>query len=310
MVYLLLKVGMSVAAAALISAESMLALTPIVIKQSALDPTAAVWSRVLSSSVLGYFLATDPSIASTEVTSSIALGAMNLIHVASSYESFRHLPAGQATSILYTYPLWNLLFMGLFGNEPIQASQVGLMGLATVGSFLLSSDPGITSPPATGKAVNSPWGLFMAVLMAVSESAVFVLLKLLGWRDPAKSVLVVNASASVWLGGFTLIKEVFQPPASLSSFRILKSGTWWDAIWLTLFHSVTLFGGYWLRFFAVPRLSTVTYAILSYAGLLASYVFGVVFLGETPGWVSVLGAAIIVASGLALQLGFTTDPKK
>ena len=298
---------MSVAGAALVAAESIIALTPVVIKQSPLDPIAAVWSRVLSSGILGYLLATDRSIAPAEVTSSIALGAMNLLHVSSSYESFRHLPAGQAMSILYTYPLWNLLFMGLFGNEPIQASQVGLMGAATFGSFLLSSDPGIAAPPATGKAVQPAWGLAMALLMALTESGMFVILKLLGWRDPAKSVFVVNSSAAAWLGGFTVLKELFQPS---TSFKILKSGTWWDAAWLTAFHSISLFGGYWLRFFAVPRLSTVTYAILSYAGLLASYVFGVLFLGETPGWLSVVGAAIIVGSGLALQLSSTTEPKK
>jgi drug/metabolite transporter (DMT)-like permease len=47
--------------------------------------------------------------------------------------------------------------------------------------------------------------------------------------------------------------------------------------------------------------------MLSYSGLLATYVFGVVFLGEVPGWQSVVGALIIVCSGLALQ--FEKAPK-
>jgi drug/metabolite transporter (DMT)-like permease len=62
-----------------------------------------------------------------------------------------------------------------------------------------------------------------------------------------------------------------------------------------------MFSGYWLRFYAVPRLSTVTYSILSYAGLLASYLFGLAFLGEKPGWMSLVGAALIVAGGVLLQ---------
>ena len=62
-----------------------------------------------------------------------------------------------------------------------------------------------------------------------------------------------------------------------------------------------MFSGYWLRFFAVPRLSVVTYSILSYAGLMASYLFGMLFLGERPGWLSLLGAVLIVASGVLLQ---------
>jgi drug/metabolite transporter (DMT)-like permease len=75
-----------------------------------------------------------------------------------------------------------------------------------------------------------------------------------------------------------------------------------DAAWLTAFHSFAMFSGYWLRFFAVPRLPTVLYSILNYAGLLAAYIFGLVFLGERPSWMSLLGAAIILLSGLLLQL--------
>jgi len=81
----------------------------------------------------------------------------------------------------------------------------------------------------------------------------------------------------------------------------LQSGTWWDALWLTAFHSVTMFSGYWLRFYAVPRLSVVTYSILSYAGLLASYLFGLFFLGERPGWKSLIGAVMILISGILLN---------
>jgi drug/metabolite transporter (DMT)-like permease len=70
---------------------------------------------------------------------------------------------------------------------------------------------------------------------------------------------------------------------------------------LTAFHAVTMFSGYWLRFYAVPRLSTVTYSILSYAGLLASYLFGYLFMKEQPGWMTLLGTLIIVGAGLALK---------
>ena len=91
----------------------------------------------------------------------------------------------------------------------------------------------------------------------------------------------------------------------------LRTGSWSDALTLTAFHGVSHFTGYWLRFFAVPRLSVVTYSILSYAGLLASYLFGLVFLGERPGWISLLGAALIVVSGYFLQrISREEDPQR
>ena len=295
---------MSYASAALVAAESILALTPIAIKKTPLDRISALWSRMLSSAVLGYAITSDRSLPRSEWGTTAALGAANLVHIASSYESFRHLPAGQAMSLLYTYPLWNLIFMGVFGGEKIQPNSFFFVFLATIGAFLLNADPGIAAPTPILKTANPGWGLLMGLLMAMSESSMVVMLKLVGWRDPAKSVYVVNSSAAAWLGGLLVIKEFVDP--STTSPLMLRSGTWWDALYLTPFHSISIFSGYWLRFYAVPRLSTVTYAILSYAGLIASYIFGILFVKETPGWISVLGAAVIVASGLGLQ--YFSDP--
>jgi drug/metabolite transporter (DMT)-like permease len=291
---------MSAAGSALVAAETILALTPIAIKQSPLDPVAAVFSRTLSSAVLGYLLTSERTLPSAEWGAAATLGGMNLLHIASSYEAFRNLPAGQAMSILYTYPLWNLIFMGAFGNEPIAVQNYAFIATATIGSFMLNLDPGNTAPSALGKAAVPSWGLVMALIMALSESGMVVLLKLIGWRDPTKSVYVVNAGATVWLGFVAFLRELME--GSAFTGPLLKSGTWGDAAWLTAFHSITMFSGYWLRFYAVPRLSTTTYAILSYAGLLASYFFGLVFLREQPGWLSIAGAAVIVLSGLALQV--------
>jgi drug/metabolite transporter (DMT)-like permease len=139
-----------IASTALVSAESILALTPVVIKKTPVDATFAVWSRILSSAALGYLLSSDRGIAPEEFGGSVALGFTNLVHISSSYESFRHLPAGQAMSLLYTYPLWNLVLMGLFGGEHIPVRNYLFMGLATVGSFLLNMDPGIAAPTACG----------------------------------------------------------------------------------------------------------------------------------------------------------------
>jgi hypothetical protein len=130
----------------------------------------------------------------------------------------------------------------------------------------------------------------------------YVLLKGLGWRDPAKSVWVVSSSAAIWLGAIVGIQHLL-----FSGLPPMK-GSVDDITLLTLFHGFSLFSGYWLRFFAVPRLSTVTYSLLSYAGLLASYVFGVLFLKETPGWISLIGAAIIVGCGFAITS--VSDDKK
>ena len=285
------------AAAALVSAESILALTPIAIKKTPLDPTSAVWSRLLTSAAIGYAVSGSHTVAPAEMARAAALGYTNLMHVTSSYESFRNLPAGQAMSLLYTYPFWNLLLASLFLNETIRPFQFLSMAAASVGSILLNLDPGIAAPTAIGRKANPQWGVFMGLLMALTESGMFVLLKGLGWMDPAKSVWVVNAGAAAWFGLALFVQEILKDGTSEAHM----TGTWWDAAALTAFHGISHFSGYWLRFYAVPRLSTVTYSILSYAGLLAAYLFGLVFVKETPGWMSVIGAAVIVGSGIILH---------
>ena len=293
---------MSLASTALVTAESILALTPIVIKKTPLDPLSAIWSRLLTSAVLGYALTSDRGLTGNEWAGATALGYTNLLHVATSYEAFRHLPAGQATSLLYTYPLWNLVFNSFFNGEKIVQRDYMLIGAATFGSILLNMDPGIAAPNTLGRAINPAWGVMNGIVMALTESGMYTLLKNLGWRDPAKSVWVVSTSASVWLAAIVGIQHVLfgNVPESKGSVD--------DITLLSLFHGFTMFSGYWLRFFAVPRLSTVTYSILSYAGLLASYIFGVLFLKEHPGWISLLGATVIVISGFLLTA--TSGDKK
>jgi drug/metabolite transporter (DMT)-like permease len=284
---------------ALVAAESILALTPVIIKKTPLDPLSAIWSRLLSSAVLGYGLAGDRRIGTREIGGSLALGYTNLVHVASSYESFRHLPAGQAMSILYTYPLWNLLFVAYFNNEKITGREYSLVGIAAIGSILLNMNPGTATPAVAGAngKVNPVWGVFMALLMALTESGMHTILRIMKWTDPAKAVWIVNTSASLWLGGAMAVQQLV-----FGVEQQAWTGTWWDQLLLTGFNSLSIFTGYWLRYYAVPRLSSSVYSMLSYAGLLASYLFGLAFLGEVPGWQSVLGALIIVGAGLALQI--------
>jgi drug/metabolite transporter (DMT)-like permease len=291
---------MAYAGAALVGAESILALTPVAIKKTPLDPISAIWSRILSSAGLGYWIAGDRELKRKEYGGAGILGYLNLLHVASSYESFRHLPAGQAMSLLYTYPIWNLVLGTVFGGEKVFSHEWLYMGIALIGSLLLNMGPGA---PAEAAMVRKPvawWGILMGLIMAITESGMHTVLKRLNWMDPAKSVWVVNSSAAAWLAGFmglqTLVSGGSEAKLGVSG------GTWWDAAALTAFHSVTMFSGYWLRFYAVPRLSVVNYSILSYAGLLASYIFGFFFLGEKPGWMSLLGAVMIFAAGLLLQM--------
>jgi S-adenosylmethionine uptake transporter len=286
------------ASLALVGAESILALTPIAIKKTPVDHVTALWSRILTAGLIGYSVSNDKKIRSSEFGAYSLLGYINLLHVSTSYEAFRHLPAGQAQSILYTYPLWILLLNAKVNNDAFEFRDYGFMALATLGAVLVNYSPGeaVQAISDEGKP-NATWGLFTAVIAAFTEASMHVILKYLGWRDAGKSVWVVSGSASIWLFTALGIYSMF----SGLPYPKLK-GNIQDIAYLTGFHGFSTFAGYFLRFFAIPRLSTITYAILSYSGLIAAYIFGLLFLGETPGIISLVGALLILVSGVFLNL--------
>jgi drug/metabolite transporter (DMT)-like permease len=254
----------------------------------------------VSSLLLGYALTDNHQVSVGDTKAAAGLGYLNLLHIASSYESFRNLPAGQAMSLLYTYPIWNLAFGSLLGLERIGLYEWFYMGIAFAGSLLLNVDPGHVDRTPLGARANPVWGVFMGLVMALTESGMHTMLKSLQWRDAARTVWLVNSAAGLWLSGAVAADALWMhhmAPMVLPA----QVGKPLDTILLTAFHSVTMFSGYWLRYYAVPRLSVVSYSILSYAGLLASYMFGLAFLGERPGWMSVVGALLILAGGLLLQ---------
>lgn len=289
---------MALAGAALVAAESILALTPVAIKTLPVSPITALWSRILTSLSLGYALTGNHIVSVREGVAAIGLGYLNLLHIASSYDSFRNLPAGQAMSLLYTYPIWNLVFGSLVGLERIGWREWLYMGVAFAGSLLLNVDPGHIHKTPLGTRADPVWGVFMGLVMAITESGMHTMLKALQWRDAARSVWLVNSAAGLWLAGAAGADALLS--RGQNDFAPITGKTT-DTLLLTVFHSITMFSGYWLRYYAVPRLSVVTYSILSYTGLLASYLFGLAFLGERPGWMSVLGAFLILAGGLLLQ---------
>ena len=73
---------------------------------------------------------------------------------------------------------------------------------------------------------------------------------------------------------------------------------------MLLFNGLVGFGGYAMRFAAIPMVSTLIFSMLSFIGIVAAYLFGYIFEGEKPSWLALGGAgAIIVANGVLLSKG-------
>jgi drug/metabolite transporter (DMT)-like permease len=68
-----------------------------------------------------------------------------------------------------------------------------------------------------------------------------------------------------------------------------------------LFNALVGFTGYALRFYLIPKVSTVVFSALSFFGIIAAYAMGWGFSGEIPTATQGLGAlAIVVANAVLL----------
>ncbi len=267
-----------------VGSEAALALYPILIKTVPTNISTQLVARLLTYTVLGFSLASLPDIKQTWMTPSgiarsTGLGALTLLHVASSYLAFQQLPAGISMSLFYTYPLWNLVMSALFFGEQFGAQDIALLAVAFLGVIFVST----AAKDETTKKVN--WtGIGAGLTAALTETAMYFAVKTAKQPNPFFAVLELYPAALPLL----LIVMKFLGQTIDTSLKV------WTP--LLLFNTLIGFVGYCLRFYAIPRLPTIVFSLLSFVGVVASFVWGYLFVGEVPTPLSATGAALIAAA--------------
>lgn len=299
--------------ALVILSEAALSLYPILIKKVDTNLATQLVSRLLTYSVLGFALASPSDIKQTWGTSSGLLrsgllGVMTLIHIASSYLAFQQLPAGISMSLFYSYPIFNLIGAALGFGETFGLFQILLITVAFIGVLLVAysakdeNQEGENQNKKEGffdfSKLGLNWvGILAGLTAAITESGMYFAVKTakqpnqrMGAEPPNPFYAVLElypAALPLLLAGIAYFKEKID-------FRL---ETW---IPMILFNSIVGFAGYSLRFFAIPRVPTFLFSILSFIGIITSFIWGYFFVGEVPSWLSVIGGSLIgVSAGLA-----------
>lgn len=281
--------------------EIVLALYPILIKTVPTTLTNQLLSRFLTFTVLAAVLASPTALRETWGTSkgikrSTGLGAITLAHVASSYYAFDTLSAGAAMSLFYTYPIWNLLGGALLYGESVSLTQAALVALAFLGTVLIAQD--------THEGEDRPlrWkGIAAALAAALTETLMYFGVRTTKIADPYMSTLELYPGA---LFGMMLYlglrsekgtEETFQSSVSPSTS---KTNPW---VKMTLFNVCIGFIGYALRFYAIPKVSTIVFSLLSFVGVIAAFAWGWIFVEEKPTIKTAIGATCISAAAALLS---------
>ena len=277
-----------------ILSEIALALYPILIKRVPTDLATQTLSRLLTFTVLAFVLGSSTDVKQTWGTQtglfrSLGLGIITLLHVGVSYFAFETLPAGVAMSLFYFYPIFNLLG-GVFGfGESITLFQTILVFLAFVGVILVSLS--ITEGETEQKNPYQWKGILAGLGAALTETFMYFAVRTAKIPNPFFATLELYPGALIPFLGMLLASG--------------KQIDWRPSVWIpmTLFNTFVGFIGYALRFWAIPRVSTVLFSLLTFIGVLASFLWGYLFAEETPTWMALVGAILI-----SMGVGFSDAP--
>ena len=269
--------------------ELVLALYPILIKSIPTTLLTQTLARFGTFFALGLTLGPFKDFLAawaTPVTAfrSLTHGILNLVHVASSYISYKDLPAGPAVSLFYTYPIMILLGRVLFFNEKIPSIAYLFIAIALIGVYLVASSQQQNKSDDNSFTKNTLRGISSALLSAFTETLIYFLVRENPHKTPFFAINNLYPSGLAALLGYS-----FMNPNQLDT----KPTTWGP---LLAFNGILGFTGYMLRFFSIPRLETIIFSMLSFIGVMAAYIWGMLFANENPTIQGILGGGLIATA--------------
>ena len=279
--------------ALLVAAEAGMALYPILIKTVPTNLTTQVMARVLTYTIAALILAPSALIKQAWFTgegaaTTLGFGALTLFHIFSSYIAFTELPAGAAMSIFYTYPIWNMAVASLLHGEQISFLHFLLVLVGFAGVALIARTHMMEETEEEKK--KDPFaikGITAALAAALSETAIYFAVKRFGIDSPYKSLLELHPGAVVLLGAFLLINQQ-------GSLFLDKNPEVWKP--LMIFNLLVGVVGFFCWSYAIPRVTTTTFSLLSFFGVVSSFIWGWLFLKEVPSAEALAGAGMIVGA--------------
>ena len=235
-------------------------------------------------------------------------GAVNTLHILTSYYAFRTIASGDALALFYTYPLWNILFARIALKEEIDVlnglmTVVGVIGAVTVS---MSMDHVDLSPKLSSSANGWMYGVIAALLAAVTESIMYI-----NYHDASSSNTPNDRVYSLYAGSipYVAIVALAGPWLFKRSPSENNGGGLRSAGLIVLFNVFVGFVGHLLRAYGALGLRADVFASLSLSGIIFGYVIMYVVERKKPKVITILGALAILVAGLVTTYR-STDGKR
>lgn len=260
--------------------ESLLSLYPIFVKKIGISMPLQMWTRLIAyvgiSLIFIDWAFIKANIFSPE---SLALALVNLSHIYFSYEGFLNLESGVSFAIFNTYPLMILLLSGVAWDN---AYIFVLIALA----FFIYANHVDQQSVKNKEDTDFVYGLGMILLAALTEAFIYFLIRRVKTTNHWNHVFISYLLGALIMTGYVFMQKDFAL-SQLNNIRVLAA---------TGLNGFIGSVGYFLRFFASYRLDAGIYSVLSYFGIIMSYVYGALFNNENITIWKILGTISIFIS--------------
>ena len=215
---------------------------------------------------------------------------LNLGHVAASYVSFKNLSVGSAISLFYLYPIFNIIAGAALFGESLSFTSVLLIAAAFIGVYLIATSHNEENKTKEQTKEHN-YGVIMGVLAAITETMIFIFIR--SNKDaqvsPYYTVNHLYPAGLALLAAAAIFKPGIVDTSKISWTKLLA------------FNGLLGFTGYIARFYAIPKIPTIVFSLLSFFGVSFGYLWGVLFMGDKPTVRALMGGGLIAGATAALR---------
>ena len=277
--------------------ESLLSFYPIFVKYINIPLFLQVASRFIAYSLISLFFVDYTFLYTNLFTpNALLLSLVTLLHVYTSYKGFQLLESGIAYVLFYTYPIFILLLSGAPFQYWIWLSLVGVYLLSSTQLSQSSQTQYSDTETNSSKQIfkNTPntkerfvyEGVVMILLAALTEAMIYFLVRRIKTDNHWNHMILSYGLGAIFFFGL-FFRDRMNPAFSTATATATFSASMGINMVIGLF-------GYLLRFYAMTRLDTILYSSLSYFGVFMSYVYGVVFGGDTITPLKMVGTLLVL----------------
>ena len=135
------------------------------------------------------------------------------------------------------------------------------------------------------------FGVVMGILAAITETMIFIFVKSNtdAKASPYYTVNHLYPAGLAMLAAYGIFHKNIVDTSGLNWTKLLG------------FNALLGFTGYIARFYAIPKIPTIVFSLLSFFGVTFGYLWGIIFMGDKPTMKALIGGGLIAGSTAILR---------